>query len=194
MWPNHIKNSKLEPGYVDDRGYVPVEWWLCSTVMAGNPIEKENEGVASFFVGDPTSTKTVLFTDVLNVAEPEVLGKYRHAWPLIKVLDIGGSAISPNFNGEKGTEEVPPIPCHVHSGYICNGRCCGHGKLEAYFFPPLPKGKEVVGASPTHPGWPPVEFGARSFGSSDLRPGLRTGKARALPATWSMRAFAADSA
>jgi sugar/nucleoside kinase (ribokinase family) len=139
-------NSKLEAGYVDDRGYVPVEWWLCSTVMAGNPIEKENEGVASFFVGDPTSTKTVLFTDVLNVAEPEVLGKYRHAWPLIKVLDIGGSAISPNFNGEKGTEEVPPIPCHVHSGYICNGRCCGHGKLEAYFFPPLPKGKEVVGA------------------------------------------------
>ena len=36
-----------------------------------------------------------------------------------------------------GEEEVPPIPCHVHSGDVLGGRCVGHGKTEAYFFPPL---------------------------------------------------------
>ena len=36
-----------------------------------------------------------------------------------------------------GEEEVPPIPCHVHSGDVVGGRCVGHGKTEAYFFPPL---------------------------------------------------------
>ena len=36
-----------------------------------------------------------------------------------------------------GEEEAPPIPCHVHSGDIVGGRCVGHGKTEAYFFPPL---------------------------------------------------------
>lgn len=33
--------------------------------------------------------------------------------------------------------EVPPIPCHVHAGDVKDGRCVGHGKTEAYFFPPL---------------------------------------------------------
>ena len=36
-----------------------------------------------------------------------------------------------------GEEEIPPIPCHVHSGDVLGGRCVGHGKTEAYFFPPL---------------------------------------------------------
>ena len=50
-----------------------------------------------------------------------------------KVLDIGGRATKPNFSDKLGPEEVPPIPC-VHNGYICDGRCCGHGKLR-HFFP-----------------------------------------------------------
>ena len=33
--------------------------------------------------------------------------------------------------------EVPPIPCHVHAGEVVGGKCVGHGKTEAYFFPPL---------------------------------------------------------
>ena len=33
--------------------------------------------------------------------------------------------------------EVPPIPCHVHAGDVKDGCCVGHGKTEAYFFPPL---------------------------------------------------------
>jgi len=201
-------NSKLEPGFVDDRGYVPVEWWLCSAVMAGNPILKENEGIASFYLNDDTrkefksysaaeklavdqrfreetammlltredslsednlkrirlyaqkeadrraihpprqSEVPTLFTDILKVCEHDVMGKYLHAWPLIKVLDIGGSVVQPDFGSGDNfvPTEVPPIPCHVHSGYICDGRCCGHGKLEAYFFPPLPAGKEITGA------------------------------------------------
>ena len=151
-------NSKHENG--DDRGYVPVEWWICSSVAAGNPILKDNEGIASFFIqrGSMLSNRMydeldgesvrhacakVLFTDILRVAESEILGSHSHAWPLIKVLDIGGAAVTPNFTSSSSStvydapEEVPPIPAHVHSGYICDGRCCGHGKLEAYFFPPL---------------------------------------------------------
>ena len=33
--------------------------------------------------------------------------------------------------------EVPPIPCHVHAGEVKEGCCEGHGKTEAYFFPPV---------------------------------------------------------
>ncbi len=35
------------------------------------------------------------------------------------------------------TAEAPPIPCHVHAGEVSGGTCVGHGKTEAYFFPPL---------------------------------------------------------
>ena len=45
----------------DERGYVPVEWWLCSTVMAGNPIMKDNEGVAKFFMDDNETAHSLIF-------------------------------------------------------------------------------------------------------------------------------------
>jgi hypothetical protein len=147
-------NSNLEENG-DERGYVPVEWWISSIVSAGNPILKENEGVGQFFI-QGLEEATTLITDILRVAESDVMGKYLHSWPLIKVLDIGGRAVQPNFvndNGESSSssttaeeEEVPPIPAHVHNGYICNGCACGHGKLEAYFFPPLPTGTKTFQA------------------------------------------------
>lgn len=51
----------------------------------------------------------------------------------------GGSSLAceNNIVLYAGEEEVPPIPCHVHSGDVVGGRCVGHGKTEAYFFPPL---------------------------------------------------------
>ena len=143
----YLAKFQKEPGYTDERGYVPVEWWLCSSVMAGNPVMKENEGIAKFFIsmndkeGSHEKNELRLFTDILEVAEEEVLGKYRHAWPLIKVLDIGGRATQPNFSGKLGPEEVPPIPCHVHNGYICDGSRTWQAR--GIFFPPCrKKGKE----------------------------------------------------
>jgi len=125
----------------DERGYVPVEWWISSTVSAGNPILKDNEGVASYYLS--TDAEPTLLTDILRASEEEIFGDFGHAWPLIKVLDIGGRAVQPGFTESKSSAnpalEVPPIPAHVHNGYICRGCACGHGKLEAYFFPPLPK-------------------------------------------------------
>jgi hypothetical protein len=175
----------------DARGYVPVEWWICSSVAAGNPIAKDGEGVASFFVPffvppSPSDedvgeddTATVRLTDILRVAERDVLGDYAHAWPLIKVLDIGGAAVAPLFSDNNNNDaaatpprEVPPIPAHVHSGYICDGRCCGHGKLEAYFFPPL-SGKHAGVTAKTRlgikPGTPPDTLlrCMRCFGQDD---------------------------
>jgi len=38
---------------------------------------------------------------------------------------------------DEAEPEAPPIPCHVHAGEVVGGRCVGHGKTEAYFFPPL---------------------------------------------------------
>ena len=55
-------------------------------------------------------------------------------------------------------EEVPPIPCHVHAGNVVGGHCVGHGKTEAYFFPPV----DV----------PPYNL---SLGSVKTRLGLRSG-------------------
>ena len=57
----------------------------------------------------------------------------RAAWPLIKVLDIGGDEVETSF----GTVEAPPIPPHIHAGCTAAGKgnlkC---GKAEAQYFPP----------------------------------------------------------
>lgn len=57
----------------------------------------------------------------------------RAAWPLIKVLDIGGDEVETSF----GTVEAPPIPPHIHAGCTKAGKgnlkC---GKAEAQYFPP----------------------------------------------------------
>ena len=42
-----------------------------------------------------------------------------------------------SFPFSSALPEVPPIPCHVHAGEVKEGRCVGHGKTEAYFFPPV---------------------------------------------------------
>lgn len=70
--------------------------------------------------------------------------------PHSAVLDIGGEPVVPSFSDAR---EVPPIPCHIHSGDIVVGadgkrsvkgpvRCSqcrsdAQGKLEAYYFPPV---------------------------------------------------------
>jgi len=61
---------------------------------------------------------------------------YDATWPLTKVLDIGGTAVTPTF-GDEDEPEAPPIPCHTHAGDVVEGKVVGPGKLEAYFFPPV---------------------------------------------------------
>ena len=125
------KNSEKAPDTVDDRGYLPVEWWIMSKTEALNPVVKKGEGLTVLNVGDGK----VSFKAAIEVAEKQLLGDHKASWPLTKILDIGGSTVSPSFGGK----EVPPIPCHVHCGdYDPNcSACTGQGKLEAYFFPPL---------------------------------------------------------
>ena len=129
------KNSKFEPGYMDDRGYLPVEWWIMSKTYAKNPIELENEGMTHLFVGD----KVILFSSALTCVGEELLGDYIDTWPLTKLLDIGGVPVVPRYSEDASSPsfaEVPPIPCHVHAGEVVNGHCVPPGKSEAYFFPP----------------------------------------------------------
>ena len=38
-------NSDFSPENVDERGYVPVEWWIMSKTQAENPVPKEGEGL-----------------------------------------------------------------------------------------------------------------------------------------------------
>lgn len=101
--------------------------WILSIVQTQNPVMKNGEGL--------TRLKNVgcLLSEAVDVMEDTLLGSYKAAWPLIKILDIGGAKVETSF----GTIEEPPIPAHIHAGCTKNGdasmKC---GKAEAQFFPP----------------------------------------------------------
>ena len=127
------QNSDIQ--FADDRGYFKVERWIMSLTEAENEKKRANEGLTRLILDNDT----VLLQSAVECAEDILFGKYRTKWPLTKVLDIGGPVITPKFSNkdERVPAEVPPIPCHVHSGLVHNGHLCGQGKTEAYFFPPL---------------------------------------------------------
>ena len=124
------RNSRFEKGYTDERGYVPVEWWVMSLTQAENALGKKDEGLTKIKLIDGHS---ILLQEASEIAEKEIFGSYKKAWPLTKILDIGGVQKKTSFE----TQEVPSIPPHVHGGEIVEGQAIGPGKLEAYFFPPL---------------------------------------------------------
>lgn len=162
------KNSKFAEGFVDERGYVPVEWWIMSLTAAENEKTKENEGLSFVFVDN----QKILFKQAVEIATKDMMGAYTHYWPLTKILDIGGDPVKTSFSEIK---EVPPIPCHVHSGNIINGKAVGPGKLEAYFFPRVhvPPYNTNFGKTITRLGLKPIvtkeEFTEKlkEFGKSD---------------------------
>ncbi|WP_324716597.1 hypothetical protein U7230_14795 [Carboxydochorda subterranea] len=168
-------NSRLAPPYQDERGYVRVEWWIMSLTRAANDLPRQDEGVTRLLLpgGDP-----VLLTQAARSAGDLLFGRYQARWPLTKVLDIGGEPVLPDFGpfGGRGSEaEVPPIPFHVHSGVVVDGRLRGPGKLEAYFFPPVdvPPYNRQLGRVITRLGVRPgvtfdqVLAATREFGVSD---------------------------
>lgn len=126
-------NTDFVEGKTDSRGYLPVEWWIMSKTVAKNAIPLDNEGLTALFIGG----EPVPLPQAIEAAETQLMGEYCNVWPLTKVLDIGGPARKPQYSAECGEAEVPPIPCHVHAGEVVNGACEGHGKTEAYFFPPV---------------------------------------------------------
>ena len=107
-------NDDFVDGKTDDRGYLPVEWWIMSKTVAKNAILLDNEGLTSLFIGD----ELVPLPQALELAEAQLMGGYCSVWPLTKVLDIGGPARVPRYSTECGEAEVPPIPCHVHAGEL----------------------------------------------------------------------------
>lgn len=158
------KNSSFETD-ADDRGYVPVEWWIMSLTTAENEKKRQCEGVTRILVND----KKPFLKDVLSYVD--VLGSFKKNWPLTKILDIGGNPVKTSF----GTEEVPPIPTHVHSGIVKEGKIRSPGKLEAYFFPPVnvPPYNADFGTVITRLGLKPdvsreqVKAALQTFGASD---------------------------
>ena len=125
------RNSRFAPGYTDDRGYVPVEWWIMSRTQADNDIPRQGEGITRLILSDG---QDVSLTDATAACGELLFGAYPDHWPLTKVLDIGGQPVVPSYGGDP---EVPPIPFHTHAGAIVDGRARPPGKLEAYFFPPV---------------------------------------------------------
>lgn len=125
------ENSHFTPELTDDRGYLPVEWWVMSRTPAINTIPKPEEGITKLHL---LNDRHIPLPDAVSLAGDIIMGDYASLWPLTKVLDIGGKSVKPSFSD---SEEVPPIPCHVHAGPVKDGCCCPPGKLEAYFYPPL---------------------------------------------------------
>ncbi len=124
------KNVSYATGAVDERGYLPVEWWILSTTEARNNVLRAGEGITALVLPDGP----VPLPRALDAAGGALFGDARERWPLIKILDIGGEPVVPDFADEA---EVPPIPVHVHGGDVIDGRARKPGKREAYFFPPL---------------------------------------------------------
>jgi hypothetical protein len=128
-----------------------------SKTVAMNPIPLENEGLTSLLIEGQAHT----LQSLLEVAEKDLMGEYTEKWPLAKVLDIGGPACVPRYMKCQSSLlpdcEVPPIPCHVHAGDVVNGACTGHGKTEAYFFPPtdVPPYNLTLGTIKTRLGFKP---------------------------------------
>lgn len=115
----------------DSRGYLPVERWVASACEAANPVPVEGEGLSEVVL---EAGSMCTFREAVECCGAELLGDCPPArWPLIKVLDIGGDPVSPDFS--EGLE-TPPIPVHIHPGPIVGGAPVPPGKLEAYFFPP----------------------------------------------------------
>jgi hypothetical protein len=102
--------SAFEPGIMDERGYVPVEWWIMSKTIALNPICKSEEGLTKLLIGD----NKIIFAYAVAANPDLLLGAFANKWPLTKVLDIGGPAVKPSFTD---VTESPPIPwlgrCHT---------------------------------------------------------------------------------
>lgn len=162
-------NSRFAPGYTDERGYVPVEWWIMSLTEAGNDIPKPGEGVTRLLL---LGGEEVPLTSAQKACAELLFGPYADRWPLAKVLDIGGEPAVPSYGGEA---EVPPIPFHTHAGEIVHGRVRPPGKLEAYFFPPvdIPPYRKELGRVITRLGLKPgttqeqVRAAIERFGESD---------------------------
>eukprot|EP01113_Clastostelium_recurvatum_P022017 TRINITY_DN2619_c0_g1_i5.p1 TRINITY_DN2619_c0_g1~~TRINITY_DN2619_c0_g1_i5.p1 ORF type:complete len:420 (-),score=124.92 TRINITY_DN2619_c0_g1_i5:62-1300(-) len=169
----NIIAKNVEDDDCDARGYWPVEWWIMSVTPAENPIRKDKEGLTSIIL---QGGKEALLRDLLDTPGGEVeralMGMYRSKWPLVKLLDIGGKEVNPDYGACTcvdgptgiGAPEVPPIPCHVHNGYTKRNEKgevvhTKPGKLEAYYFPPLD--------TPEHAGRPPL---AKVHARLGLRP------------------------
>lgn len=163
------QNSRFADGYTDDRGYVPVEWWIMSLTQAGNDIPREGEGVTDLLLADGSQ---IPLTDAVAACGPLLFGQYLDRWPLTKVLDIGGEPVAPSYGGPA---EAPPIPFHTHAGDIVDGKVRPPGKLEAYFFPPVdvPPYNTDLGRVITRLGLKPgttkeqVKAALEKFGQSD---------------------------
>lgn len=165
-------NTRPDAPSRDERGFLPVEWWVLSTTQAANNVPREGEGLTELRLPEG---EHIALSEVVGL--PEVFGDARDRWPLIKLLDIGGR---PRASDVFEAPEVPPIPAHVHAGRIAGGRAQPPGKLEAYFFPPLgPRDvtiddPRVVTRLGVRPGTRPDDFieGLRAFGESDALYGL----------------------
>lgn len=141
-----ILSPNSQPEHADHRGYVPVERWIMSKTIAENPIMVDAEGVSLLLTPDGSVRLDKACED--SATDFALFGPYSKSWPLTKVLDIGGVPHQPSF-AKEGKLEVPPIPAHVHPGYVQNGACrMQEGKLEAYFFPPVDDSTVYAGSIP----------------------------------------------
>jgi hypothetical protein len=132
-------NVTWASGATDERGYLPVERWVLSSTHAENNEPRPGEGITRLILDDG---RTLRFDEALRIAPERLLGRDHGGWPLVKILDIGGEPVVPDFAQRP---ETPPIPAHVHGGYVRGGEVIKPGKLEAYYFPRVDVGSVLPG-------------------------------------------------
>ena len=163
------ENTSADAAGRDARGYLPVERWVVSVSPAENVEPVPGEGLSR--VADPDDDARLLADYVFPGDDAPALSGLR--WPLLKILDIGGVPVTPDYGD---APELPPIPVHIHSGTVRDGALEGPGKLESYFFPPV-EGVDYAGVTTklgVRPGVTRNEFLAAlaEFGRSDTAYGL----------------------
>lgn len=158
---NDVIAKNSSKAHADERGYLPVEHWIMSTVESQSRLAYPGEGVTKIVIDG----EMVTLRDLVSVAEDVLFGKHFKNWPLAKILDIGGAPVESSF----GTKEVPPGAVEVHRGVIVDGHAVGPGKLEAYFYPPTPLTTNALLRIGIKPGVTKedVQASLRNFGIDD---------------------------
>jgi hypothetical protein len=107
-----------------DRGGLDERWFVSTTPADNGPLTAPNEGLSFVVIQEGAKTKQILFRDVVNALQDQLLGK--QLWE-----NYGRWPMYAKFFDNQG-----PLPHHLHHRDEHAKLVNQLGKYEAYYFPP----------------------------------------------------------